>query len=265
MSTMTHAAPDLSSRRAPAFGGFSLTVLRIEIRRLVRDRRAMLFTLIMPIFFFLLFGLSSYGNSKYGQGNGAAAIMINMALYGAILATATGGAAVSIERELGWSRQLRLTPLSPLAYIVTKMFTAMVLGLLSVIAVFGAGLVSHKPSMPVHLWVITFLCVWVGSLVFAAFGLFMGYLLPTANVMQVMSFAMVLFAFGGGLMIPLSQMSATIQTLASFTPAYGLNVLVHAPLVGGSVGIKPVVNVLLWLAIFVGGAAWRMRKDTARV
>lgn len=266
MSAMTPAAPDVSSRRAPAFGGFSLTVLRIEVRRLVRNRRAMLFTLVMPVFFFLLFGLNgNYANAKAGQGNVSAVIMISMALYGAILATANGGAAVSIERSLCWSRQLRLTPLTPIAYIVTKMFTAMVLGLMSVIGVFGAGLISHKPGMPVHLWVITFLCVWLGSLVFAAFGLFMGYLLPTDNVMQIMSFALMLFAFSGGLLIPLNQMSQGLQTVASFTPVYGLNALVHAPLMGASVGIWPVVNVLVWLAIFVGGAVLRMHKDTARV
>jgi ABC-2 type transport system permease protein len=57
----------------------------------------------------------------------------------------------------------------------------------------------------------------------------MGYLLPTENVMQNLSFALMLFAFGGGLFIPLSQMSQTLQTIAKFSPLYGLNTLVHAP------------------------------------
>ena len=39
--------------------------------------------------------------------------MISMAVYGAMLATTSGGAMVSIERALGWSRQLRLTPAAP--------------------------------------------------------------------------------------------------------------------------------------------------------
>jgi ABC-2 type transport system permease protein len=116
----------------------------------------------------------------------------------------------------------------------------------------------------VHLWVITLLCVWAGSLVFAAFGLFMGYLLPTENVMQVMSFVLMLFAFGGGLFIQLSQMPETFQTIAKLSPLYGLNTLVHAPLTGESVA-WPLVSVLVWLSIFVGGAVWRFRKDTARV
>ncbi|MEP7036239.1 MAG: ABC transporter permease [Dermatophilaceae bacterium] len=266
MRTPIRTAADLSSRRPPAWGGFSFTVLRLEIRRLLRNRRTMIFTLIMPVFFFLIFGLNdSYANESAGHGNVSAFIMISMALYGAILATTSGGAMVSIERAQGWSRQLRLTPLSPLAYVVTKMLTAMVLGLASVVVVYAAGLISQKPVMPVHLWVITLLCVWAGSLLFAAFGLFMGYLLPTENVMQILSFALMLFAFGGGLFIPLSQMSHTFQTIAKFSPLYGLNTLVHAPLTGENVDGWAFISVLVWLAIFVTGAVWRLRKDTARV
>ena len=59
--------------------------------------------------------------------------------------------------------------------------------------------------MPAALWVLTALVAWLGSLVFAAFGLFMGYLLPTENVMQILGLALLLLAFAGGLFVPLSQ------------------------------------------------------------
>jgi ABC-2 type transport system permease protein len=266
MSTQSVQAPDLTTRRAPGLGGFNLTVLGLEVRRLLRNRRTVLFTIVLPVFFFLLFGLNSaYANQKSGHGNVSAFILISMALYGAILATTSGGAMVSIERAEGWSRQLRLTPLSPLAYVVIKMLTAMVLGLSSVVAVYVVGLLVGKPSMPGYLWIVTGASVWIGSLVFAAFGLFMGYLLPTENVMQLLSFALVIFAFGGGLFVPLNQFPHLLQTIAEYTPLYGLNQLVHAPLLGGSIHLAWVVNAAAWLVIFGGGAVWRFRKDTARV
>jgi ABC-2 type transport system permease protein len=265
MSTPSLAA-DLSTRRAPGLGGFNLTVLRLEIRRLLRNRRTVLFTMVLPVFFFLTFGLNGqYADQRDGHGNVSAFIMISLALYGAVLATTSGGAMVSIERAAGWSRQLRLTPLSSSAYIAIKMLTAMVLGLSSLTAVYVAGGLTGKPTMPVHLWIITALCVWVGSLVFAAFGLFMGYLLPTENVMQLLSFALVLFAFAGGVFVPLSQFPKLFQTIAEYTPLYGLNQLVHAPFLGGGIHLAWVANAVIWLAIFAGGAAWRFRKDTARV
>lgn len=258
--------PDISARRTPALGGFNLTALKLEIRRLLRNRRTVIITMIFPVFFFLIFGLNkAYATNRAGHGNVAAFVMISLALYGAVFATTSGGAMVSIERAQGWSRQLRLTPLSAAAYITIKVLTALVLGAASVAVVYIVGVVTNKASMPTYLWVVTGVCVWIGSLLFAAFGLFMGYLLPTENVMQFLGLILSLLSFAGGLFIPLSQFPQAVETVAKFTPLYGLNQLVHAPLLGGSVPWTWPVNVLAWLIIFGGGAIWRFRKDTARV
>jgi ABC-2 type transport system permease protein len=269
MTTQSVPVPNLGARNVPAMGGFNFTVLKLEVRRLLRNRRTVIFAMVIPAVFFLLFGLNkAYALQSAGpgsHGNVSAFIMISMALYGAVLATTSGGAMVSIERAAGWSRQLRLTPLSPTAYIAIKVMTAMVLGLASVVVVYAVGALSGKPSMSGYLWVVTAICVWVGSLVFAAFGLFMGYLLPTENVMQFLGFGLMLFAFGGGLFIPLSQYPHALQTVAEYTPLYGLNQLVHAPLLGEGVQLTWALNAVVWLAIFAGGAIWRFRKDTARV
>jgi ABC-2 type transport system permease protein len=258
--------PDLSARRGPSLGGFNLTALKLEVRRLTRNRRTVIIAIVVPVVFFLLFGLNkAYDSLPKGNGNVAASVMISLALYGAVLATSFGGAMVSIERAQGWSRQLRLTPLSPVAYIVIKVLTALVLGFCSVAAVYITGIVTHKASMPVGIWIATGLAVWIGSLLFAAFGLFLGYLLPAENVLQLLGLILALLSFAGGLFIPISQFAQAVQDIAKWTPLYGLNQLVQTPLLGNGVDWTWVVNVLAWLAIFAGGAIWRMRRDTARV
>lgn len=255
----------LDSRRAPALGGYNTTLIRLELRRLLRNRRTVIFTLVMPVVFFLLFGLGkNYSDDSAGHGNVAAYVMISMAVYGAMLATTSAGASVSIERSLGWSRQLRLTPLAPAAYIAVKLTMALVIGLVSILAVYAAGVVTHQADMPVHLWFVTAAIAWVGSLVFAAFGLFMGYVLPGENVMQVLGPVLALLAFLGGLFVPLAK-GSVMEAIAKFTPMYGLNQLVHAPLTGDAVHLVWIANVLIWLVIFTGGAMWRFRGDTARV
>ncbi|MGH9107389.1 MAG: ABC transporter permease [Acidimicrobiales bacterium] len=254
------------ARPVPPLGGFKVGVVRLEVRRLVRNKRTLIFTMILPAVFFLIFGLNSaYANLQAGSGNVSAVVMISMALYGAVLATTSGGAMVSIERAAGWSRQLRVTPLLPTAYIAIKMVTSLVLGAGSVLVVYVVGLLSGKPSMPAYLWLVTGVCVWVGSLVFAAFGLFIGYLLPSENIMQIIGIVLALFSFGGGLFIPLSQFSHPFQVMASFTPLFGLNQLAHYPLQGGSFDWTWPVNLIAWLVIFISGAGWRFRNDTARV
>ncbi|HEY2506599.1 MAG TPA: ABC transporter permease [Streptosporangiaceae bacterium] len=265
MSTPIVAA-DISARRPPTLGGFNLTALGIEVRRLTRNRRTMIISIVVPVVFFLVFGFNQgYDTQKAGSGNIAAFVMISLALYGAVLATTFGGAMVSLERAQGWSRQLRLTPLSPVAYFVIKVLTALVLGFVSVAAVYVVGIATHKASMPLGIWFATGFSAWIGSLLFAAFGLFLGYLLPAENVMQFLGLILGLLSFAGGLFIPISQFAQGVQDVAKFTPLYGLNQLVHAPLLGGSVPWTWPVNVLAWLIIFSAGAIWRFRLDTARV
>ncbi len=261
----TEAVIDIADREEPPLGGFKPAIVRLEVRRLLRNRRTLLFTVLFPVFFFLIFGLnSSYAKNRVGPGNVSAFIMISMALYGAVLATSSGGAMVAVERLAGWSRQLRITPLQPAAYIAIKMVTSLILGLAAVLAVYVVGLLTHKASMPAYLWVVTAAALWIGSLLFAAFGLFVGYLLPSENVMQVIGFALMLFSFGGGLFIPLSQFSHLLREMATYTPLYGLNELVHYPLVQGTFNWTWAANLVAWLVIFTAGAIWRFRKDTAR-
>jgi ABC-2 type transport system permease protein len=244
-------------------GGFRPGFLAVELRRMLRNRRTLIFTLIMPPLFFVIFGLQSgYRSQAAGSGNVTAYVMVSMAVYGAMLATTSGGAMVAVERAYGWSRQLRLTPLRPAAYITTKIVVAMVLGLVSVTAVFAVGgmLGAH---LPMTAWVGCFLLAWLGSLVFAAFGLCMGYLLPSENVMQLLGPVLALLAFGGGLFMPLH---GWFETVSKVFPTNGIATLARLPFRAADAGsiALAMLNIAVWAAVFAGGAAVLFRRDTAR-
>lgn len=222
-----------TTRALPALGGFSTGFLALDLRRVLRNRRTMVFTLLMPPLFFVIFGLQSdFKTTEVGSGNLTGYIMVSMAVYGAMLATTGGGAMVAVERSQGWSRQLRLTPLRPLAYIATKVIVAMTMGLVSIGAVFVVGAFLGAQLRPVA-WVSCFVLAWICSLVFAAFGLFMGY-------------------FG---------------VVAKFFPTYGIATLARMPFGDESAGsiAAAVANIVVWGAVFVGGSALLFRRDTDRV
>jgi hypothetical protein len=65
--TTTATAAELSSRPVPPLGGFSFTVLKLEIRRLLRNRRTVIFALVTPSIFFLLFGLNAVDELDKGN------------------------------------------------------------------------------------------------------------------------------------------------------------------------------------------------------
>lgn len=253
----------IAERRAPALGGFNLTFLYLEVRRLFRNRRTVLFTLVIPAVFFLLF--SARPKLRVAEGTDLAPLtMIGLSVYGAMIAATSGGALVSVERALGWSRQLRLTPLRPAAYVAIKLATAMVLGLVSVAVVnIVAGFDGVR--IDVATWIVTAVLAWAAALVFAAFGLFMGYLLPSENVMQLIAPVLGVFAFFGGLFVPVSLLPSTIQDIAPYMPPYGVAQIARFPLTGGSFDATWILSMALWTVAFAAAAAVLFQRDTRRV
>lgn len=255
---------DPEARRVPSLGGFNLTVLGIELRRMLRNRRTIIFTLILPAALLLSFGGQKGWDDKAGVGNVAAYILVSMGLYGAALTAAAGGSMVALERSLGWSRQLRLTPLNPVVYILMKAAVALVMGGLAILAVNVVGTLQGKAEMPTHVWVLCAVVTLFCTLTFAALGVFVGYVLPGENTMQVLGPGLALLSFLGGVFIPLDQYSDVVRHIAYGTPMYGVSEVARAPLTHDLPWFA-LVNAIGWFGLFVVGAAWRMSKDTARV
>jgi ABC-2 type transport system permease protein len=255
---------DLTTRRVPPMGGFNLTLLGIELKRMLRNRRTIVFTLILPAALLLSFaGGDNTWDKSVGSGNEAAYILVSMALYGAALTAAAGGAMVALERATGWSRQLRLTPLHPAAYILVKATVALVMGALAIAVVNIIGAFQGKASMPTGTWIATAVLTLFCTLVFASAGVFVGYLVPGENAMQILGPGLAVFAFLGNVFIPLTE-GSMMWHIASFTPMFGVAEISRAPLTH-ELPWYAVANALVWLGLFIAGAAWRMSKDTARV
>ena len=254
---------DPTTRRVPPLGGFNTTVLRIELRRMLRNRRTIFFALVFPAGLFFAIGGSTGWQEKVGYGNVAAYIMVSMALYGGALIAASTGASVATERALGWSRQLRLTPLNPAVYIAMKAINALVMGAVAIAVVNLAGMLQGRAEMPTDRWVACALLTLACTMVFAALGVFVGYLVPGENAMQILGPGLALLSFLGNVFIPITE-GTTLWHVAAFTPMFGVAEISRAPLTG-DLPWYAVLNAVVWLAIFVAGAAWRMSKDTARV
>ncbi len=255
---------DPAARAVPRWGALNRTLLGIELRRALRNRRTIIFAFIFPsALFFAFAGSQGYADQRVGVGNVSAYIMVSMALYGAALTAASGGTAVAMERSLGWSRQLRLTPLSPVSYILVKTVLAVLLGAIAVTVVNVSGVLQGKPDMPASTWVECALLTIACSLVFAALGVFIGYLVPGENAMQILGPGLALLSFLGNVFIPITH-GTTMWWVAATTPMFGVAEVSRWPLTR-DLDWYAVLNAVVWLMIFVTGAARRMSRDTARV
>ncbi len=82
---------------------------------------------------------------------------------------------------------------------------------------------------------------------------------------QVLGPVLAILSFAGGLFVPADQLGHTFETIAKFTPVYGVGQIAHYPLVHDGTLWEAALNVVGWTAVFAAGAVWRFRRDTARV
>jgi ABC-2 type transport system permease protein len=135
--------------------------------------------------------------------------------------------------------------------------------LTSVAVVYVIGSIDGVQMTP-STWVLTGILAWAASLVFASFGLFMGYLLPSENVMQIISPVLGVFSLLGGLFIPIGLLPSVMQDIAPFMPTYGVAAIARFPLVGGAFDPTWLLSVVLWTAAFAAAAMILFRRDTRR-
>jgi ABC-2 type transport system permease protein len=241
----------------------SLTYLRMEITRVIRNRRVLIFSILLPSILLLVIGYQ-VKNDPANDVKAVAYIMISMGIFGA-LSSATGTAGtIAVERGVGWNRQLRLTPLSPVKYVTSKVVLSLLIVLPALIVVYVIGAVALGVHLSATVWLEIFLGSWLSALPFAALGLIIGYAAKPDSIQQVSALIFFMLALFGGLWLPIDNMPHIMRTIATYTPAYWASDVAHAPLVEGHFATKGLVVLLAW-AIGLGaiGIA-RFRADTAR-
>jgi ABC-2 type transport system permease protein len=261
---------DPTTRRVPPLGGFSWTFLAVELKRVFRNFSVVGFTLIFPIAMLFAIALPNKGYSATdvpvaeGGISAAVPIMISMAVYGSMVAASMTGVSVAAERAQGWSRQLRLTPLNPLVYMLIKVITGLALGAIAVAVTLIAGAVLGITAPLDHL-IPAALLAWLTALSMTSLGLAVGYAFPAQNAMRYLGPLLPILSFMGGLFVPLALLPEGLQTAATFTPLWGIADLSQKAIIGAPLDPMAWVNLFVWFIVFTGLAVLMFRRDTKRV
>lgn len=263
-------AIDPTTRAVPPLGGFSWTFFGLELKRLFRNYSVIIFTVVFPVAMLLLIAVplknESISDVPVAAGGISAAlpVMISMAVYAALVGSTMTGVTVAYERGQGWSRQLRLTPLNPLVYILIKVGTGMVLSALAVVVTLIAGaLMGITAPLGNLLWA-GFLA-WLTSLSMTSLGLAIGYAFPSQNAMRYMGPLLPVLSFMGGLFVPLYLLPEVVQLGAKLTPLWGIANLAQTAIIGEAPDFWAVPSLLFWFFAFTALAVFFFRRDTKRV
>ncbi|MBX6358036.1 MAG: ABC transporter permease [Micromonosporaceae bacterium] len=241
----------------------NLTYLRMEIRRLVRNRRLLVFSMLMPAILILVLG-DTYTGDIDGV-SAKAYLMVSMGLLGSMSAAIGSGGTIAVERGLGWNRQLRLTPLNPGKYVLSKVVLSLVMALPPLVIAYLLGTLALGVRLPAGTWLLVGLGSWLGALPFAALGVVLGYLARPDSVQQVSGLLFMLLAAFGGLWVPVEIMPHLMRSIAEFTPAYWVGQVARGPLFHhGQLSLHALAILLAWAAGLGLVALRRFQADTAR-
>ena len=237
---------------------------RYELLRAFRARRFFIFSLGFPIVLYFVIASPSR-NVRDFDGLGVSFplyYMVSLASFGTMMAMISSGARISGERQAGWTRQLRITPLSVRAYFRAKVLTSYAMAITSLLLLYVAG-ISLGVSMPAHAWLTMTGLILVGLLPFAALGIVLGHLMTVESIGPITGGTVSLLAIVSGTWFPVT--SGFLHDLGQWLPSYWLVEAGRAAVTGHTWGARGWIVIAAWTVVLVALAGVAYRRDTGRV
>ncbi|CAL9596691.1 ABC transporter permease [Streptomyces sp. ICN988] len=235
-----------------------LGYIRLEILRLVRNGGYLMMSLVMPVGLYVT--LAGGGPDQ----ESLVRAMVGAAAFGALGVVITNGTGIAEDRALGWLRQLRLTPLSPVQVVVARGAVATCLGILPIVVIGLIGGIYRGVDLSPGTWLEIFLLLWVGIAPLAMLGIGIGYLFKAQLAQIVGTVSYLTLTLLGGLMMPTDTLPQWLQPLSRQTPVYRYAQL-SWDAAAGSVPSGTGLGVLaLWTALLAAFAAFAYRRGGRR-
>lgn len=243
----------------------ALSYTRYELLRTFRNGRFLVFSVGFPLLLFFVIAVPNRHEQDFG-GSGVSIplyLMVGLATFGTMMAMISSGGRIAFERTVGWTRQLRITPLSTAAYFRAKVLTAYAMALLLIALLYAAG-ASIGVSLPAGRWVEMTCLILIGLMPFAALGVVLGHLMSVDSIGPLTGGIASLLALLSGTWFPLGD-SGFMHDVAQFLPSYWLVQTSQVGVSGDAWQTMGWVVVLAWTAVLVVLARVAYRRDTARV
>ena len=249
------------------------TYVKYELLRTVRNRRAFIFSLIFPLVMYFLLALPNKDDHNFaGTAQHRTNIfapqyyMVGLLAFGGMVAVLSGGARIAAERSVGWTRQLRLTPLTPRHYFRAKVLTSYLMAVVAIVLLYACGIALGVRLHPFSNWFMMTGLVLVALIPFAALGIAFGHLMTIDSIGPAIGGISSLFAFLGGTWFPITG-TGLYAALCKALPSYWLTQAGRVGL-GGSTdpwGPRGWATIAVWSVACVALAIWAYRRDTRRV
>jgi ABC-2 type transport system permease protein len=266
MSAQTQELRSVRRLEVAPVWSVALSQIRAVLIGYRRNPFFVIFSAVLPIFFYAIFGLtygSQHINSTYTYN---ALIMGHMAAYAVSnLVVLNIGIGLANRRSQKLDLLQRATPLPPWVALTADALAGMLIAALSVIVLFAFAATVGGTRLDLVTYLNLLWRVLLGSIPLLGLGLAIGYGFSGNVAPAVANLIYLPMSFLSGIFIPLSIYPQFIQNIAPIFPVYHYAQLVDATL--GAAKQSAWVS-LLWLAVWgvvlMGAGIWLYRIDQRR-
>ncbi|KKB74061.1 MULTISPECIES: ABC transporter permease [Bacillus] len=193
---------------------------KMEIKRMLRNRYFVFWSLVMPIAFYYIF-TNVVNTNAPDPGAWKAHYLMSMTTFSVMGSSIMSlGIRMVQERTQGWSTFIRMTPLSDHVYFIAQMAGQSVIHILSITVIFSFGAIINGVSLTPFEWFMSGLWILLGSLPFLAIGTLIGMMKKVDTAAGVSNVLYMVLAVTGGMWMPLEVMPKMMQSFSHWLPSY---------------------------------------------
>lgn len=204
----------------PSTGSLIWSQIRYQNKIFWRTPVAAFFTLVFPLMFLLLFS-AIFGGDDAADGRSVGQFFApNLAVFAAVSASYTNLAiGTAFARDNGILKRVRGTPLPPWIYMAGRVGSATYMAALGVVVMLGVAVVAYGLEIPLRGIPAAILAFLVGVGCFAALGLLVAAVSPSADATPAITNATLLpIAFVSDVFLPLDDAPRWLQMIGDFFP-----------------------------------------------
>jgi ABC-2 type transport system permease protein len=237
-----------------------IAFLRFEIMRTLRNVRFLIMLLAFPVLLYLIYA------KQQGTSQGlavASLLLVSLAVYSGMgSAMFASGPQLARERQSGWMRQLRISPISTHGWFTAKLAQSILLIIPGLAALAALAFTYGHVHMAAGRMGLLALVLVLGAVPFCLLGLVIGLMFdgPTAQVAQMIT--LLVMAFLGGIFIQWHSLPHDMQLIGKILPSYHLAQLGWNAAAGRALGVSNVAALAAWTAGLAAVAVWRWRQES---
>ncbi|PAQ12656.1 ABC transporter permease [Bacillaceae bacterium SAOS 7] len=236
---------------------------KVEIIRILRNPYFVFWSLLMPIFFYIVFTKvmnTDVPNPELWQAHYLMSMTAFSVMGSAIM---TLGIRMVQERSLGWSTYMRVTPLSNTIYFTAQMVGQTLIHLLSIIVIFTAGAFVNDVSLTASEWLWSGLWILIGAFPFLALGTLFGAMKKVETASGVSNLLYIILAMAGGMWMPMEIMPKMMQNIGEWLPSYHYGSGAWEIIRGGSPSWNNILVLCAYFLLFMLISNYIRRKQEA--